>query len=155
MARRVFFSFHYQNDIFRVNQIRNSHIVEGTDATGFFDASLWEQTKRSGDAAVHSLIDNGLTNTTVTAVLIGSQTAYRRYVTYEIEQSIARGKGLLGVYIHHLKDINGNTSPQGSIPEALLRAGAPVYYWDRNQFGSWVEAAYQAAQQKKISPWRF
>src|SRR6266436_2221305 len=112
MARRVFFSFHYQNDIFRANQIRNSHIVEGCAAAGFQDGSLWEEAKRKGDAAVKALIDNGLQNTSVTVVLIGSETASRKYVTYEIEQSIARGNGLLGIYIHHLKDINGNTSSQ-------------------------------------------
>lgn len=155
MARRVFFSFHYQNDIFRANQIRNSHVVEGCAAAGFQDASLWEEAKRKGDAAIKLLIDNGLANTSVTVVLIGSQTANRRYVTYEIEQSIARGNGLLGISIHQLKDIRGNTSVQGQIPEALRRDGAPIYTWNRDLFGGWVEEAYKKAQEKKSYPWRF
>lgn len=154
MARRVFFSFHYQNDIFRVNVIRNSHIVEGTAAAGFQDASLWEATKLKGDAAIKALIDKGLETTSVTVVLIGEKTADRKYVKYEIEQSIARGNGLLGIYIHNIKDINGKTSIiPGRVPEALRKAGAPVYTWDRNQFGRWVEDTYQRAQRKKSVWW--
>jgi hypothetical protein len=156
MTRRVFFSFHYQNDIFRVNQIRNSHVVEGCAAAGFQDASLWEETKRKGDAAIKALIDNGLRNTSVTVVLIGEQTAQRRYVTYEIDKSLEIGNGLLGIHIHNIKNYDGRTSLfAGTVPDALRRAGAPVYTWDRSQFGTWVEEAYQRAQQKKSSPWRF
>ena len=39
-------------------------------------------------------------------VLIGAETANRPWVKYEIEQSIARKNGLLGIYIHRLKDLN-------------------------------------------------
>lgn len=156
MARRVFFSFHYQNDIFRVNQIRNSHVVEGCAAAGFQDASLWEEAKRKGDAAIKDLIDQGLINSSVTVVLIGEQTAQRRYVTYEIEKSIARGNGLLGIHIHNIKNRDGRTSLFPSrVPDALVRAGAPVYTWDRNQFGTWVEDAYLRSQQKKRTTWGF
>jgi hypothetical protein len=156
MARRVFFSFHYQNDIFRVNQIRNSHVVEGCAAAGFQDSSLWEEAKRKGDAAIKALIDQGLINSSVTVVLIGEQTAQRKYVTYEIEQSIARGNGLLGIHIHNIKNRDGRTSLfLGRVPDALVRAGAPVYTWDRNQFGTWVEEAYQRSQQKKRATWGF
>jgi hypothetical protein len=66
MARRVFFSFHYQNDVWRANQVRNSHIVDGTAAAGFQDGSLWEEAKKKGDAAIKKLIDDGLSGTTVT-----------------------------------------------------------------------------------------
>jgi hypothetical protein len=156
MARRVFFSFHYQNDIFRVNQIRNSHVVEGCAAAGFQDASLWEEARRKGDSAIKALINNGLNNTSVTVVLIGEQTAYRKYVTYEIEQSIACGNGLLGIYINNIKDSSGRTSLfPGPVPEALRKSGAPIYTWDRTQFGNRVDAVYQTAQQKKINAWRF
>ncbi len=141
MARRVFFSFHYQNDVWRANVVRNSHVVEGTAAAGFADASLWEETKKKGDAAVKKLIDDGLNSTTVTVVLIGAQTANRKYVGYEIEQSVKRGNGLLGIYIDGIKDQNGNTSVRGKIPEALSKTGAPTYPWDRDSFGAWVEAA--------------
>src|SRR5580692_11614278 len=100
MARRVFFSFHYQEDIFRVNVIRNSGVALGNAAAGFQDASLWEKSKRQGAAAVKRLIDRALEGTSVTCVLIGQKTAKRRFVTYEIEQSVKRGNGLLGIHIN-------------------------------------------------------
>src|SRR5881397_2946215 len=93
MARKVFFSFHYERDIWRTNVVRNSGIVEGTAAAGFHDASLWEEAKKKGDAEVKKLIDKGLVGTSVTVVLIGAETANRKFVDYEIEQSIARGNG--------------------------------------------------------------
>lgn len=142
MARNVFFSFYYQKDIWRVNQIRNYPQIAGQSAAGFRDSSLWEETKKQGDEAIKRLIRNGLQNTSVTVVLIGSETANRKYVNYEIEQSLNRGNGLLGIYIHNVKDINGNTCFKGAKPKLLEKLGVPCYDWDYNYFGSWVEAAY-------------
>jgi hypothetical protein len=66
MARHVFFSFHYQRDIFRVNQIRNLPEIIDEAAAGFRDSSLWEEARRKSDDAVKSLIDKGLAGTSVT-----------------------------------------------------------------------------------------
>src|SRR3954462_13232725 len=104
MARKVFFSFHYERDLWRVNVVRNSGMVEGLSAAGFNDRSLWEETKRRGDDAIKRLIDSGLNGTSVTVVLIGAETASRKYVSYEIENSVARGSGLVGIRIHNIKD---------------------------------------------------
>ena len=60
MARRVFFSFHYQRDIWRVNQIRSIPNVTGCSAAGFQDASIWEDAKKKGDDAIKKLIRDGL-----------------------------------------------------------------------------------------------
>lgn len=148
MARRVFFSFHYQ-DIFRVNVVRNSGVVLGNAAAGFHDASLWEKTKRRGSIAVKRLIDRGLDGTSVTCVLIGQKTADRKFVTYEIEQSVQRGNGLLGIHINSIKDQKGETDFwQGDVPAALKKHDAPIYSWDRNSFGQWVEQAYKRAHEK-------
>jgi hypothetical protein len=145
MARRVFFSFHYGRDLWRVNVVRNSGVVEGVSAAGFHDASLWEETKKRGGEAIKKLIDSGLNGTTVTVVLIGSQTASRIYVSYEIEQSVARGNGILGIRISNIKDEHGNTESPGPIPPALAKTGAPIYDWEYGRLGEWVERAYKAA----------
>lgn len=145
MARRVFFSFHYERDIWRTNVVRNSGVVEGAAAAGFHDASLWEEAKKKGGAEVKKLIDHGILGTSVTVVLIGALTAQRKFVDYEIEKSIARGNGLLGIYISGIRDQKGNIDAQGSAPQRLSNAGAPCYYWDRSKFGEWVEAAYKRA----------
>ena len=116
MARNVFFSFHYQRDIWRVNQIRNIPNIIGHSAAGFKDASIWEEAKKKGDAAIKKLIDEGLKNTSVTVVCIGAKTAGRKYINYEIDQSINRGNGIVGIQIHHLKDKDGKTDSVGDIP---------------------------------------
>src|SRR3990172_889113 len=123
MVRCFFFSFHYQRDIWRVNQIRNIPNVTGCAAAGFQDASMWEEAKKKGDAAVKALINKGLENTTVTVVCVGYKTAGRMYINYEIDQSIARGNGIVAVQIHHLKDKGGNTDPAGAIPPKILSKG--------------------------------
>ena len=145
MARKVFFSFHYERDIWRTNVVRNSGVVEGSAAAGFHDASLWEEAKKKGDAEVKKLIDKGLIGTSVTVVLIGAETSTRKFVDYEIEQSIARGNGLLGIKISGIRDKDGKTDLQGAVPARLTKTGAPSYTWDRDKFGDWVEAAYKKA----------
>ena len=145
MARRVFFSFHYQRDLWRVNVVRNSGAIEGISAAGFHDASVWEEASKKGEDAVKKLIDNGLNGTTVTVVLIGSETANRRYVSYEIEKSIVRKNGILGVLINNIKDKDGRTDSPGSIPLALTKVGVPVYMWEYGKLGEWVEKAYKKA----------
>jgi hypothetical protein len=145
MARRVFFSFHYARDLWRVNIVRNSGAIEGVSAAGFHDASLWEESTRKGDAAVKRLIDAGLDGTTATVVLIGAETASRKYVSYEVEQSIARGNGILGIRIDKLKDQDGRVDSPGPIPVILIEIGASVYTWEYGKLSEWVDEAYKRA----------
>ena len=118
MARRVFFSFHYDEDIWRVNQIRHVGVTRDWEAAPFLDAASWEAVKRKGEAAVTSWIDRQLDGTGVTVVLIGSQTADRKFVNYEIQESHRRGNGLLGIHIHGLKNQSQQTSSKGRNPFA-------------------------------------
>ncbi len=145
MARKVFFSFHYRRDLWRVNIVRNSGAIEGVAAAGFHDESLWEEARKKGDDAVKRLINEGLKGTSVTIVLIGAETANRKYVSYEIDRSIARGNGILGIRINNIKNKDGRTDPPGSIPEALTKAGAPVYTYEYGKLGEWVEKTYKKA----------
>lgn len=117
--RRVFFSFHYQNDVWRVNQVRQSWRYNHSDrreAEGFYDASIWERSKLTGPDSLKSLIRNGMQNTSVTCVLVGSETYARRWVRYELARSVIKGNGLLGVRVHLMGDRNGYASPQGPNP---------------------------------------
>lgn len=146
MAHRTFFSFHYERDVQRASVVRNSSKLESSITPEWIEASIWESAKTSGDAAVRKLIDDALLGTSVTAVLIGSQTASRRWVKYEIDKSIERGNGLLGINIHNIKDFAGNTDYKGTNP---LPAGYPTYDWVNNDgynnLGTWVDDAYDAA----------
>jgi hypothetical protein len=146
MARKVFFSFHYRRDLWRANVVRNSASVEGISAAGFRDRSLWEQTVGEGEGAVKNLIDAALDGTTVTIVLIGAETANRRYLSYEIEKSIARGNGVFGIRINKIKDQYGNIDMPGPVPTDLVSIGAPVYEWEYGKLGEWVDEAARKAK---------
>jgi MTH538 TIR-like domain (DUF1863) len=76
MARRVFFSFHYEKDGQRASVVRNSWVTKGEDG-GFIDAAAWEEVKNKGDASVKKWIEEQLMGTSVTVVLIGSETSSR------------------------------------------------------------------------------
>lgn len=102
MARRVFFSFDYKY-VWKINQIRNIPNVIGSAAAGFQDASLWEEAKKKGDKAIKAMIDKALENTSVTVVCVTYGTTTRKYINYEIDQSIDKGNGLVAIQIHHLK----------------------------------------------------
>jgi hypothetical protein len=45
--------------------------------------------------------------------------------------------------------INRIPSCRNVTPQALINAGAPVYDWDKDKFGDWVEEAYKKSQEKK------
>lgn len=155
MARRVFFSFHFDDDIWRANQVRNANVVAGADVAGFFDHSEYEEAQKTGDEGIKRMINRHLKDTSVTVVLIGTNTASRRWVKYEIAQSIAQKNGLLGIYIHHLKNQDGETSNRGPKPEVPAGVVFPAYDWDRDleKFKREIEAAGKRSDELKKSRW--
>src|SRR5438105_4690502 len=115
--RRVFFSFHYEDVItFRANVVRKHDVTKEVGEAGFFDTSLWEATKLQGKPALKRLINSGLEQTSVTCVLIGTETWKRPWVRYEILKSYERGNALLGIHINSINDRNKQTFPQGLNP---------------------------------------
>ena len=145
MARRVFFSFHYKY-VWKVNQIRSMPNITGTAAAGFQDASLWEEAKKKGVKEIKRMIDKGLENTSVTVVFVTYGTANRKYINYEIDQSIARGNGLVAVQIHHLKDQNGETGSPGAIPAQIEANGFKAYkYSNKDALARWIKEAAKLA----------
>lgn len=141
MARRVFFSFDYRH-VWRVNQIRSMPNVIGGAAAGFHDGSLWEEAKRKGDANIKRMIDAALENTSVTVVCVTHGTADRKFIKYEIDQSLERGNGIVAVQIHHFKDQNGETGLPGRIPDGIESNGFKAYkYTTKEALERWIEEA--------------
>lgn len=140
MARRAFFSFNYE-DLSRAMVVRNGWISQGAEAAGFIDAADFEAMEELGDIAVMDWIDNQLTGTTVTVVLLSDETYASQWVTYGIQRSKDLGHGLLGIGISSIKDSNGDTS--GSWYK--IPTGFPYYQWIRddglNNIGDWIEKA--------------
>lgn len=160
MARRVFFSFHYDNDINRSMTVRNSWVTQGKEAAGFVDKAEFEKIKRTGKIAVHNWIDSQLNGTSVTVVLIGSDTLNRPFVQYEICESLKRSNGVIGVYIHNIKDMitqKGSVKGNSHTVIGYYSDGSPAYFdnvcdglYDYieqdgyNNLGSWIETAAKA-----------
>lgn len=134
--RNVYFAFHYEKDIWRVNQVRKSGLLFGAKSVGFADRSLWEKAKTKGRRALENLILSGLEGTSATVVLIGEETADRGWVAFEIEESYKRNNALIGIRIHHLADQKGYASRRGRVPTLLSKIGAPIYNWKANPHDS-------------------
>ena len=116
--RQVFYSFHYKPDNWRVSQVRNIGTIEGNKPAPDND---WEQITRAGDDAIKKWIAEQMKQKSCTIVLIGSDTANRKWINHEIIESWKNKMGVAGIYIHGLKNQRGETSEKG---------GNPFDYWD-------------------------
>lgn len=163
MARKVFYSFHYDEDKDRVSQVRNMGVVEGSPIASDND---WERIKRGGDRAIQNWIDSQMTGTSCCVVLIGRYTAGREWVKYEIEEAWRRKKGVVGVHIYELKDLRGEKSSKGTNPldlakmtpdgravSSVAKTYDPPYYDSkavyahiRDNMSAWIEEAIALRQ---------
>jgi len=117
MAKRVYFAFHYQDVIeFRANVVRKHKEFIGIENAGYYDHSIWEESKKQGDLALKRMINSELEYTSVTAVLIETHTWERRWVRYEIIKSIEKGNLLIGI---HINGIAGSIAGKSAPPKAL------------------------------------
>ena len=151
MARRVFFSFHYENDINRAMVVRNSWVTQGKEVAGFIDKAAFEAIKRKGESAVH---------TSVTVVLVGAETLQRPFVQYEICESLNKGNAIIGVLIHNIKDMKTKMCSRCGNTHTVIGCrndGSPVYFdkichdiYDYHlnngydNLGKWIEKAYSS-----------
>jgi hypothetical protein len=120
MATPVFYSFHFDNDVFRVQQVRNIGALEDNKPVS---PNEWEQVRRSGDEAIKRWIAANMNYRRCVVVLVGLETAERRWVRYEIEKAWNDGKGLFGIYIHNLRCPRAGTCTKGSNPFDQIRVG--------------------------------
>lgn len=113
MPRRVFFSFHFDNDFWRTQQVRNIGALEGQV---YASKNEWEEVKRKGESSIKRWINDQMWGKSCVIVLVGEQTAHRKWVEYEVEKAWEDGKGLLGIRIHRLLDQDGRSSTAGPNP---------------------------------------
>ncbi|WP_146446235.1 TIR domain-containing protein [Botrimarina colliarenosi] len=115
MARKVFYSFHYHPDNVRAAQVRNMGVIEGNAVA---TDNEWESVTNGGEAAIKRWIDSQLEGKSCAVVLVGADTARRKWIDYEIKTAWNAGKGVVGVHIHRLRDFAGLQSKQGANPFA-------------------------------------
>ena len=120
MARRCFYSFHYEPDATRASQVRQIGAIEGNRPASDND---WEAIKKGGDAAIERWIADQLDGKSCTIVLVGSATANRKWINHEIVKSWDKGLGVVGVCIHGLKDLDGNHCSKGANPFDFITHG--------------------------------
>lgn len=160
MARRVFYSFHYVPDNWRASQIRNMGSLEGNRPV---TDNEWESITRGGDKAIERWITSQLYGKSCAVVLIGQGTANRKWINYEIKSAWENGKGVLGVYIHNLRDARGDQCGKGLNPfdyltfnsdhrrlSSVIKAYDPpyvysnlVYKYISDNLAGWVDAAVE------------
>lgn len=111
--RRVFFSFEYDKDNWRASQVRNMGKV---DSSSTFSDNDWEEVKSKTDTKIKEWIDSQMAKRSCLVMLIGATTSGRKWINYEIEKAYELKKGIVGIYIHGLKDSDGNQTTKGSNP---------------------------------------
>ena len=124
--RKVFFSFHFARDSWRVSQVRNSNLIGDGFVNPYYDRAAWEAVKQKGDAVIKNWIDGQIKGTSVTVVLIGKETSTRKWVKYEIARTIELGHGLIGIDISKIKNQAEITDATGVNP---LPLGYTHYAW--------------------------
>jgi hypothetical protein len=162
MARKVFFSFHFDNDYWRTQQVRNMNALEGNPLA---TPNAWEEVKRKGDASIKEWINKEMADRTCAVILVGSETASRKWVKYEIEKAWSDKKGALGIRIHDLLDSSSKSSTSGANPFAGMTVGAielgkvvtlkapaggdskAVYATIASNIESWIEDAIKLRKQ--------
>jgi len=159
--RQVFYSFHYANDVFRVQLIRNIGVIEDNKPVS---ENSWEDVKRKGDEGIKKWINDNMYYRSCVIVLIGAETATRKWVRYENKKAWVDKKGLLGIYIHNLNCPRNGTCSKGDNPfdhftfqdgtklSSKVKCHNPnpnAPYKDiRDNLEAWVEEAIQASYRR-------
>lgn len=156
--RNAFYSFHYDLDNWRASQVRNMGVVDGNHPVSDND---WEQVKKGGDAAIERWIENQMSGRSCVVVLIGNQTSNRKWVLHEISKGWNLNKGVVGIYVHNLRDALGRQVGKGASPfskvthnptklplSSIVKTYDPpffdsqqVYAYIKNNVGTWIEEA--------------
>lgn len=152
MPRKVFYSFHFDNDNWRAGQVRNIGAVEGDKPV---NGNKWEDVKSKSNATIKTWIDDNLKDKSCLVVLIGEHTSGRKWVNYEINRAWELGKAVCGIYIHKLEDILGRQSSKGKNPlasyipvfESSYITSKYVYDDIKNNIANLVEKAIKVRSQ--------
>lgn len=118
--RQVFYSFHYLRDNWVASQIRNIGVVEGNKPVSDND---WEEVANKGDESIKRWIDSQMNMRSCLIVLVGAETANRKWVKYEIQRAWEKGMGVVGIYIHNFTRKDGRHDVQGTNPFSSFKFG--------------------------------
>ena len=161
MAKRVFFSFHYERDNWRSSIVRNSDVTK--EDSVFIDAVAWEEIKKKTKKEIEKWILDQMKGTSTTLVLIGKETTERDWVRFEIIESRKKGNAIIGIRIHNIKDKDGNKDLEGSLDFGVIDVDAngnelsfenlyPIYDWINDNgyenLEKWINKHEEASQKR-------
>ena len=102
---------------------------------GFLDSSAFEEAQRKDPASLKRFLKKEMDGASVVCVLVGEETALRRWVRFEIMQGVWDGRGLLGVRIHSIANLQRMTAEAGPNPFDLMGVyvnDKKMYFTERN-----------------------
>lgn len=134
-SRHVFISF-ASEDLDEVNLLRGQAKNENTDLT-FDDYSVKEAFDSSNADYIKRQIREKIDRCSVTVVYLSENSAASKWVNWEIEESLRRGKGVIGV---HKGDV-----PPKELPAAFVKNRCEVVKWEH----AGLTMAIQAASAKR------
>jgi hypothetical protein len=124
MAKQCFYSFHFKPDNWRAATVRSIGVIEGNEPAS---DNEWESIA-SGvdkDQKIQNWIASQINGRTCVIVLVGANTANRKWINYEIVKAWNDGLGVVGINIHGLKDCDELTCAQGANPFDFITLGTP------------------------------
>lgn len=137
--------------------VRNMGVIEGNRPATDND---WESITKKGDTAIESWIDGQMEGRSCAVVLIGANTAGRKWINYEIKKAWNDNKGVFGVYIHNLENQNKEQSTKGANPFGIysgstllssvvkvydppFRTSPYVYDYIKENLASWMDESIE------------
>lgn len=121
-------------DNWRAGQVRNMGKV---DSSSTFSDNDWEEVKEKIESKIKKWIDEQLNKRSCLVVLIGKETANRKWINYEIKKAYELNKGIVGIYIHKLENSLGKQDERGNNPFDYLtlkgeKLSKYIKYFDSN-----------------------
>jgi hypothetical protein len=136
ISRHVFISFAYE-DVDEVNLLRGQAKNEKTDLQ-FDDYSVKEAFDSTNADYIKRQIREKLDRTSVTLVYLSNKCANSEWVNWEIEESIRRGKRVIGLY-------KGDVPPT-SVPRAFAENSCKSVKWNHEEL---TKAISEATNKRK------
>lgn len=133
----VFISFSHE-DIDEVNLLRGQAKNENTDLH-FDDHSVKEAFDSTNADYIKRQIREKIDRASVTVVYVSENSASSKWVNWEIEESLKRGKGIVGVY--------KGDRPPATLPPALVASKSKLVKWTHTE----LTAAIQEARRNRSS----
>lgn len=140
MARRIFISCAYEDQAKAkgFNLLRWNKNVD----VAFVGRHLLDPVKSKDPNYITRKIKEQLSDTSVTVVLVGTETAKSSWVQREINWSLEKGNGVLVICLD-------DAAP---LPQGIVDCGAEVIPWNPSEFDDAIErAALQAGRTKALN----